>query len=577
VPGLTTTATEPVAPVAAPERPRSLTADVLPYLAVVGVAAALTCLYLTRRAPGLAPDSVVYLGTAHNLATGRGLTTPFNLMFNPYPPARAVSFHGDIPLTQYPPLFPIVLGMLGWMGAGLVDAARALNAALFGINMVLVGLLMARVTRSRLLGVLGAVAFTLSANVLINHGLVMSEPLMLTALLGGILLLPWLLREPRAAPLLSVGACAGAASLTRLAGVSFTLAAVVAVLLWMTRPTGVRVRYAVGVFALGVGPVALWALVTRLVSPSGDVRPIGFHPPGWRQFDTAVDTASGWLIGLGADRSVRVVLLAVILVVCVAAGVMIASERPPADADVGAERSGAARQRANGREPGIPARSERAMEQDVRRLLGILALFVAGYLLMVILTNVFLDASTSLEGRLLLPVQVTGGVLVLGLVHRSLVLRAGARIAAVVVVVLMVWSAWPTRAIVRPFGSVSTVSALDDSFPARVRSSLAEAVRKLPPDALLASNVPANVFYDTGRDSIFLPPKQYLVAGERNHDFGAQADELGRIFAARHGYIALYADFSTALPSAADLGKHMQLVEVGRFRDGVLYRVESRT
>ena len=42
MPGLTTTDTEPVAPAAAAtERPRSLTADVLPYVAVVGVAGAL--------------------------------------------------------------------------------------------------------------------------------------------------------------------------------------------------------------------------------------------------------------------------------------------------------------------------------------------------------------------------------------------------------------------------------------------------------------------------------------------------------------------------------------------------------
>ena len=168
----------------------------LPYLAVVGVVAMAACLYLTRTAPGLAPDSVVYLGTAHNLSTGRGLTTPFNLMFNPYPPARAVSFGGDFPLTQYPPLFPIVLGALGWLGAGLVGAARAVNAGLFGVNVVLIGLLVARITRSRLLAVLGALAFAMSANVLINHGLVMSEPLMLTALLAGILTLPWLFRDP---------------------------------------------------------------------------------------------------------------------------------------------------------------------------------------------------------------------------------------------------------------------------------------------------------------------------------------------------------------------------------------------
>jgi len=531
---------------------RSVTNDVLPYLAVVGVGAALLCLYLTRDAPGIAPDSVVYLGTAHNLATGHGLTTPFNLMFNPYPPGRAVSFHGDVPLTQYPPLFPVVLGVLGWLGAGLVDAARALNAGLFGVNIVLTGLLLARVTRSRLLAVLGAIAFALSANVLINHGLVMSEPLMLTALLSGTLLVPWLLRDPRAASLLAVGACAAAASLTRLAGVSFTVAAVVAVLSWMTGSMRSRLRFAAALAALGIAPVALWALITRIVSPSGDVRPIGFHPPGWRQFDTAVDTASGWLVDLATGRPARVVLLGVIVVVCVVAGVFVARDRP---------------------RPGNEKDANDANDVDARRLLGVLALFVVAYLAMLLVTNVFLDASTSLEGRLLVPIQVTGGVLVLGLLYRALTPRTGPRVAAGVVIVVMVWSAWPTRAIVRPFGSVSTVSALEDSFPVRARSPLADAVAKLPSDALLASNVPANVFFDTGRDSIFLPPRQYLVAGERNADFAAQADELGRIFAKRHGYIVLYDDFSRALPSAADLGAHLRLVELGRYRDGVLYRV----
>jgi hypothetical protein len=216
-------------------------------------------------------------------------------------------------------------------------------------------------------------------------------------------------------------------------------------------------------------------------------------------------------------------------------------------------------------------------QREVKHLLGILALFVVAYLVMVLATNVFLDASTSLEGRLLVPVQVAGGLLVVGLVHRALVFRAGATVAAVAVVVVLVWCAWPARAIVKPFGSWSTIEALDDGFPARARSPLAEAAAKLPPGTLLASNVPANVFFDTGRNVIFLPPKQYLVAGERNPDFSEQARQLGRILATRHGDIVLYDDFNAALPSAADLGKHMTLVEVGRFRDGVLYRVAARS
>ena len=87
-------------------------------------------------------------------------------------------------------------------------------------------------------------------------------------------------------------------------------------------------RFAAGLVVLGVGPVALWAIVTRLVSPSGDVRPIGFHPPGWRQFDTAVDTASSWLVGLDTDRAARVAVLSALVVVAVVLAVLIVRERP---------------------------------------------------------------------------------------------------------------------------------------------------------------------------------------------------------------------------------------------------------
>jgi hypothetical protein len=73
-------------------------------LGVAAVVAIVIALLVTSDSPGFYPDSSVYLGTARNLLDGRGLTTPFNLQFNPYPPAQAIGFHGDFPLTVYPPL-----------------------------------------------------------------------------------------------------------------------------------------------------------------------------------------------------------------------------------------------------------------------------------------------------------------------------------------------------------------------------------------------------------------------------------------------------------------------------------------
>ena len=49
---------------------------------------------------------------------------------------------------MYPPLYPVVLAVLGWLGAGLVDGACVLNALLFGVNVALAGVLVRRITRS---------------------------------------------------------------------------------------------------------------------------------------------------------------------------------------------------------------------------------------------------------------------------------------------------------------------------------------------------------------------------------------------------------------------------------------------
>src|SRR5437763_12891630 len=64
----------------------------------IGVVAALVSLFATRRTPGFFPDSAIYVGTADNIRNGHGMTTPFNLIFNPYSPFEAVRLHYEVPL-----------------------------------------------------------------------------------------------------------------------------------------------------------------------------------------------------------------------------------------------------------------------------------------------------------------------------------------------------------------------------------------------------------------------------------------------------------------------------------------------
>ena len=76
-------------------------------LAVIAALASGAVLLITKHGAGMIPDSAVYIGTRAESRPGtRSQTTPFNLLINPYSPAKAAAFDGAVPLTHYPPLFP---------------------------------------------------------------------------------------------------------------------------------------------------------------------------------------------------------------------------------------------------------------------------------------------------------------------------------------------------------------------------------------------------------------------------------------------------------------------------------------
>ncbi|HLM18760.1 MAG TPA: hypothetical protein VK549_13130, partial [Acidimicrobiia bacterium] len=511
-------------------------------LAVAAVVAVALALAITSDSPGFFPDSTVYLGTARNLLDGRGLTTPFNLTFNPYSPARAVAFHGEFPLTHYPPLYPVVLAVFAWFGGGLIGVARVLNAVLFGVNVVLAGVLVWRITRSTAVALVSAFGFVITVNVVVNHGLVMSEPLMMAFVLGGALLTPRMLRRPTTASVAAVSACAAAAALTRIGGVGFVVAVAVAALLWMARPLRQRVRSSVLLAELGLAPLVLWLVMTRVVFGASD-RPLVLHFPRSVFYDTFFDTVTGWLFGAGGDRTLHVVVLVAGVLAAVGLGVVVARDRLP---------------------PGATAAAVRERD-DSNHLLGVLALFAGSYVVILLVSAALFDAATASEGRVLLPVQMATAVVVIGLVYRVASRVGGRAVAVTAVVMVVIFCAWPWRSIAQGFGRVSTVDLLDrPAFSAPTRSPLAAAVRRLPRDAVVASTFPSTLWLGSGHDVIFIPPRRYQIAGDTNDDFREQLVELGRILTQRRGYVALFTDQPPEFVTTDELVRLVKLVELYR-------------
>jgi hypothetical protein len=325
----------------------------------------------------------------------------------------------------------------------------------------------------------------------------------------------------------------------------------VAALLWITRPVRERVRVALLLAVIGLAPIALWVLITRFTSDAVDVRPLRLHFPSGDVYDTFVDTVSGWLVGAGVARTTAVVLLLVVVVVIAALGWFVATDPVPRDAT-----------------PEV-----RAQRAESNQLLGLLALFVASYVVVLYLTALLFDAGISVEGRLLVPIQVAGAVLVVGLVFRAAARVGGTAIAVGAAIVVVVVCAWPWRQIGQGFGTTSTVDLLDRGFQPPGRSPLGDAVAALPAGALVASTFTPTLYAASGHDLVFVPPRWDRMSGERNDRYHTQLVELGRLLTDHGGYLALYDHPPKEFASSEELGRIMKLEQVGRFADGSLYRV----
>jgi hypothetical protein len=103
----------------------------VPVAGAAVLAVALTLRVTARFGPGAEPDTVTYLAGAAHLRSGHGFS----------------DIGGD-PLTLFPPLFPAAVAALEFLGLAPLSAARFLNAAMFGLLVVLAAVWTRRISGS---------------------------------------------------------------------------------------------------------------------------------------------------------------------------------------------------------------------------------------------------------------------------------------------------------------------------------------------------------------------------------------------------------------------------------------------
>jgi hypothetical protein len=274
-------------------------------LAVLALTAILVVTWCTSLyGIGISPDSAHYIGAARSLAAGQGLR-----------------FNGE-PFSHWPPLYPLLLGVLSLTRIDALQAARLLAALLFALNTVLVsGLTYLESRRCTYAGSCAGVAFLASPEMLHIHTMAWSEPAFFClSLLVLLLFRRWTMLGPpankfaadnarrRPVPtnpfaadtmifdgasrwfgeftssidnrLLAVtGLFTALALLTRFVGITLLLPFLVCILACRTVPFRQRIREIFLLCGTATFPMACWLLWNSGARHAASDRPFVFHPP----------------------------------------------------------------------------------------------------------------------------------------------------------------------------------------------------------------------------------------------------------------------------------------------------------
>ena len=467
-------------------------------LALLGVAGALLVLAATAHAPGVVPNSVIYLSAAESLAEGRGLVA-----------LKRVGGFG--PLTHFPPLFPAMIAAPSILGVEPLDAARWLNAFFLGGSGVMIALLARRAGGSVARAAAAGGLFLLSQEAVQHHLFVLSEPAWLFLSLVGLYFLGGFLAGGRFHELILASTALGLALLTRYAGVALAGCG----MLWLlARPrAGARTRIRnAAVFAAIAGiPMALWIVRNQMVAGTAVNRQVVFHPPEGADLAVLAQTVSDWVVPLGAPVWIKAAGIGFVVVMI--ALTCLGCRAQTAD-------------------------REQAGRQGVVRAL--VATSIAAYLLLILLVISYVDAAVTMSRRTALPVFAMILVLVFGALDpgaRGERRRAALRTAGWILV----------GALALFYGARYAVLAAETRSEglwlsgARWEGSpLVEAIERLPAGTRIYSNSVEAVYYLTRREARILPFKVNKFLGRPNARYPEEMERLGEELRAGGGVVAIF-------------------------------------
>ena len=281
-------------------------------LLIVVLAGLSTAHILVRTAPygaAVTPDSTYFLSTALNFLAGEGWR----------------DFAGR-PLTLWPPLFPLLLVASGWIGIEPLEAGRWINAAFFGLTILVAGGWLRSNLRSQGLALAATAIIAASRPLSYWASHFMTESLFVLLTLLALMQLAAFLNRRTDAPLWWAAVFTALAAITRYPGVAL-IGTGVLILLPFARLRQTLVFGAVSSVPLLAVLVRNWAATGHLTQAAG-YRPTSSGQSLSDGLDQTVEVFRTWIVPRYTPDELAYLLgLAVVAVVLAGVAVVLRSRR----------------------------------------------------------------------------------------------------------------------------------------------------------------------------------------------------------------------------------------------------------
>ncbi len=270
------------------------------YLLAISLLGMLFAFIVTFRfGAGLATDGSRYLSTAESLINGNGFTE-----------------YLGVPLTQFPPVYSILIAVIGWLTrADVFYIAQYLNILTFGLTIWLAGKFFRRLFPENVLyAYIGGGVFVTSISLLRMASNILSDLLFLTLTIAFLIFATNFMESPSRKNVLALGGLCAVSPLLRYAGLTHILTASLIILL-MHRKYWFKSILQAGMFGLLTSlPTMLWVYFHNYLQ-TGILFGTRLPSDAQGNFQTTIEKAVHWFIPYSVTERIPEWLILTLLLV----------------------------------------------------------------------------------------------------------------------------------------------------------------------------------------------------------------------------------------------------------------------